>query len=110
RWIDFLTWIGVNPVLRPVHFHDVEDRATGWLTTKNLAQPEGWAFRGLGPDLWDEFRQQALQRVSEAVQKEDGTPYFYRVHDLEHIVPLLKLAAEDASTQVAGALFAHLAL
>src|SRR5262249_8497752 len=49
RWLDFLTWIGVNRVLRPVHFHDVEDRATGWLTTRDLAQPTGWAFKGLPP-------------------------------------------------------------
>ena len=39
RWIAFLSWIGVNRALRPVHFHDVEDDATGWLTTRNLAQP-----------------------------------------------------------------------
>ena len=44
RWIAFLSWIGVNQSLRPIHFHDVEDDATGWLTTKDLAQPNGWAF------------------------------------------------------------------
>ena len=55
RWIAFLSWIGVNRALRPVHFHDVEDDATGWLTTKDLAQPNGWAFRDLG-DTWDALR------------------------------------------------------
>ena len=44
RWIDFLTWIGVNRVLRPVHFHDVEDRATGWLTTRDLGRPTAGRF------------------------------------------------------------------
>ncbi len=109
RWLDFLTWIGVNRVLRPVHFHDVEDRATGWLTTKDLGQPDGWAFKGLAPPLWDEFRQSALASVSESVRQKNGTSYFYRVHDLEHVVPLLKAAAADGSAQVASALFGHLA-
>ena len=107
RWLYFLTWIGVNRVLRPVHFHDVEDRGTGWITTKDLSRPEGWAFRQLAPQLWDEFRQAALESVGDMVREKDGAPYFYRVHDLEHIVPLLKAAAEDASTEVANTLFSH---
>lgn len=110
RWLDFLTWVGVNRVLRPVHFHDVEDRGTGWLTTRDLGQPEGWAFRDLAPDLWDDFRQAALKSVADTSREKDGIPYLYRVHDLEHIVPLLKAAAEDVSTEVAKALFSHLAL
>ena len=109
RWIDFLTWIGVNRVLRPVHFHDVEDRATGWLTTKDLRQPDGWAFRKLPASLWDEFRQSALRSVANSAG-ENGVPYLYRVEDLEHIVPLLKAAQVDASTEIAEALFLHLTL
>ena len=109
RWIDFLTWIGVNRVLRPVHFHDVEDRAVGWLKTKDLSRPDGWAFRDLDPGLWDGFRQEALQRVRRS-DRRDGVPYFYNVHDLDHIVPLLRTAAEDESAGIARALFTHLAL
>jgi hypothetical protein len=33
RWFRFFQWLGVNSSLRPVHFHDVEDRASGWLKT-----------------------------------------------------------------------------
>jgi hypothetical protein len=51
RWLRFLTWIGVNRVLRPVHFHDAEDRGSGWLSTRELVKPAGWAFQNLG-DLW----------------------------------------------------------
>lgn len=54
RWLSFLTWIGVNHVLRLVHFHDVEDRAT-WLSTKGLTRPQSWAFEPLPNALWDEF-------------------------------------------------------
>ena len=71
---------------------------------------QGWAFRDLAPHLWDEFRQGAVQSVAGTAREKDGVPYFYRAHDLEHIVPLLKVAAEDASTEVATALFSHLAL
>jgi hypothetical protein len=110
RWIDFFTWIGVNPVIRPVHFHDVEDRAAGWLTTKNFHRPNGWAFQALAPSVWDEFREVAFQSVADDVPERSAIPYFYRVHDLEHIVPLLKAAAEDGSSEISSALFAHLAL
>ena len=76
RWIAFLSWIGVNRALRPVHFHDVEDDATGWLTTKDLTRPNGWAFRALG-DTWERF-EASLRRRLEAQ------------HDLtaRHAVPL----------------------
>ena len=110
RWIHFLTWIGVNRFLRPVHFHDVEDRATGWLTTKDFGRPEGWAFRDLAPDLWDEFRQTTLRGLEEPTGENTGVPYFYRAHDLEHIVPLLAAASSDATNEVSRALFSHLAL
>ena len=110
RWLDFLTWVGVNQVLRAVHFHDVEDRGTGWVKTGGFTRPEGWAFRTLPDQLWDGFREAALQEVSERVQATDGVPHFYQVHDLEHIVPLLRIAAGDESTDVAKALFSHLAL
>ena len=109
RWVDFLTWIGVNRVLRPVHFHDVEDRGTGWLTTKDLARPDGWAFRALPASLWDAYRQGAIAAAADKVRARTAVPYLYRVHDLEHIVPLLKSAAVDATGEIAKALFLHLA-
>lgn len=110
RWLEFLMWVGVNRVLRPVHFHDVEDRGTGWLTTRDFAQPDGWAFASLPAETWDAFRQQAVRGSAEKVSATAGTPYLYRVHDLEHVVPLLKAAAADADANVARALFSHLAL
>ena len=109
RWIHFLSWIGVNRFLRPVHFHDVEDRATGWLTTRDLGRPDGWAFRELAPDLWDEFRQNTLRGVGEAAGDKAVVPHFYRAHDLEHIVSLLSAATADATNEVSSALFTHLA-
>ena len=44
RWIAFLSWIGVNRCLRPVHFHDVEDDGTGWLTTRDLSDRTAGRF------------------------------------------------------------------
>ncbi len=35
-WFEFFSWLGVNASLRPVHFHDVEGRAAGWLRTEQL--------------------------------------------------------------------------
>src|SRR5262249_11848624 len=47
RWVRFLSWIGVNRVLRMVSFHDVEDRGTGWTSTANMSRPDGHAFRAI---------------------------------------------------------------
>ena len=55
RWISFLTWLGVNIALRPVHFSDVEDRQSGWLTTKDLSRPIGWAFKTLDAEVWSSY-------------------------------------------------------
>src|SRR5262249_37370062 len=54
RWLAFLAWIGVSRALRLVHFHDVED-TSGWISTKGLTKPQGWAFRGLA-ETWTEYR------------------------------------------------------
>ena len=88
RWIAFLSWIGVNRALRPVHFHDVEDDATGWLTTKGLAQPHGWAFGSLG-DTWDRFGPRSGAALAASRPRQRTTPYLYEVHDLDQIVPLV---------------------
>lgn len=110
RWRDFFAWIGVNTVLRPVHFHDVQERGSGWLQTKNLQRPEGWAFKSLKTELWDEFEEQARSMLASQGSEQEAVPYFYRVHDLEHIVPILSAAARDKTGRVASAVYQHLAL
>jgi hypothetical protein len=107
RWIAFLSWIGVNRALRPVHFHDVEDDATGWLTTRNLAQPQGWAFRDLG-ETWAEFEADLRTALAARTDVDETVPYLYEAHDLDQIVPLTRTASSDASGAVARALVQHL--
>lgn len=104
RWLRFFTWIGVNRVLRPISFHDVEDRGSGWLSTGGLAQPEGHAFRGLGK-TWTSWR----DHIADSLPKTsaEGTWYLYEVHDLEWagLIP----AAAKAHFPVSSALYEHLA-
>lgn len=107
RWIAFLAWIGVNRALRPVHFHDVDDDGTGWLTTKGLAQPRGWAFSSLG-ETWQEFRRAVDRVVSSRSDTETVVPYLYEAHDLDLALPVSDAAERDASGAVSRALFAHL--
>ena len=107
RWVSFLTWLGVNRAVRPVHFADVEDRNAGWLTTKDLSKPRGWAFRDLPDDLWNGFTAQAETQLA-ARDLDQGTPYFYAVHDLEYIAVLLEEARKDVECNVGRALFVHL--
>lgn len=107
RWIAFLSWIGVNQSLRPVHFHDVEDDATGWLTTKDLTQPNGWAFRSLGA-TWDDFAATLRSRLERQYDLAKVNPYLYEAHDLDQIVAITDAAADDATCAVARALFDHL--
>ena len=105
RWIAFLSWIGVNSALRPIHFHDVEDGGTGWLTTKGLAQPQGWAFRGIG-EPWAAF----VRSVRNTLPPLAGVnAYFYDVHDLDQIGPLIAATERDAGNGLADALLSHLA-
>lgn len=107
RWLNFLSWIGVNRSLRLIHFHDVEDRDTGWLTTKELKQPKGWAFRELG-DTWREYRDELDALLSARPNHGEVVPYLYEVHDLDHALALIEAAERDASSTVAGRLFEHL--
>lgn len=106
RWNAFLSWIGVNHALRPVHFHDVEDRGAGWLSTKGLERPQGWAFSRLGR-TWDDFRARLHEIV---LARRDATvdPYLYQAHDLEFLVPLLDAAARDNGGTVGARLLEHL--
>ena len=104
RWLAFLTWVGVNRVLRPVSFHDVEDRGSGWLSTGGMRQPEGHAFRALGK-TWTSWRDHTEKGL--AKETHEGTWYLYEVHDLEFsgLIP----AAAKADPDVSLALYAHLA-
>jgi hypothetical protein len=109
RWLTFFQWLGVNMALRPVHFHDVEDRASGWLKTVNLQRPEGWIFKNVSANVWDEYVNLVRKFLAEDRIDNNETPYFYRLHDLEHLVTLLGAAAEDRSTRLGRALYEHLA-
>ena len=109
RWLNFLSWIGVNRSLRLVHFHDVEDRDTGWLTTKELSQPQGWAFEGLG-DTWHEFHAGLVRALDKRPDRDDFVPYLYELHDLDHALTLVEAAQDDVTGTVARLLFEHLTL
>lgn len=111
RWLRFLQWLGVNASLRPVHFHDVEDRASGWLTSYDLRRPDGWAFQNIPDDLWNRFSQRVHQHLAESdsVRAVDTVPYFYELHDLEHLVAFANVASTEPSGKVARALYEHLA-
>lgn len=108
RWLAFLTWLGVNHMLRPIHFHDAEDRAKGWISTRGLDRPSGSAFQSLG-SIWDIYTSQLRGRLSASSDAAETDLYFYRLHDLEHLGRLAALAANDASGGVASTLFSHLA-
>lgn len=105
-WVAFLKWIGVNEVLRPVHFHDVEELESGWLTTRDLVKPKGWAFARAGKS-WDHFRS-ALIAANPRLSEDDTVPYFYELHDLEGLVSLLGAAERDSTGEIGRALLGHL--
>jgi hypothetical protein len=107
RWLSFLGWLGVNRAVRPTHFADVEDSKAGWLTTENLGKPRGWAFHDLPEELWQPFSENARAALTEQ-GLDQGKAYFYAVHDLEYIAPLLEEATNDASCAVGRAFFEHL--
>jgi hypothetical protein len=107
RWISFLSWIGVNHALRPVHFHDVEDRGSGWVSTKGLEQPQGWAFSQLG-STWDHYRAELEAFLDARPDADDVDSYLYQSHDLEHLVPLLDAATRDPRGTVGAHLLDHL--
>ncbi len=110
RWLEFFRWLGVNQLLRPVHFHDVEDRASGWLKTRSLHRPEGWAFSAIPQEKWKGFLASIAKETITAVTENPGAaPYFYRLHDLEHIVLLLDAAATDVSAGIGRAMYEHFA-
>lgn len=101
QWLVFLEWLGVNRAVRLVHFHDAEDQK-GWLSTKRLLRPEGWAFSNIPAALWESFVERAL-----SVLPDVGVPYFFQLHDLDRGAAWLDAAAADESCSVARALYAH---
>ena len=107
RWLNFLSWIGVNRSLRLIHFHDVEDRDSGWLTTKHLKQPKGWAFRDLGK-TWGDYRAELEAKLADIPIITAKVPYLYDVHDLDQALPLIEAVERDASAKIASRLFEHL--
>jgi hypothetical protein len=109
RWLGFFEWLGVNQSLRPVHFHDVEDRASGWLKTSNLARPEGWIFQKVPVDFWSSYVDRVRHSLAEHPDQQSTVPYFYRLHDLEHLVAILGAASSDKSAKLGRALYEHLA-
>lgn len=111
RLMQFFQWLGVNVSLRPVHFHDVEDRGLGWLTTQELKRPISRAFQQIPDTIWRQFIQDTRQALREAESSQQQTvPYFYRLHTLEYLEHLLCIAEGDATVQVGQALYEHLAL
>lgn len=109
RWLNFLQWLGVNQALRPVHFHDVEDRASGWLKTFNLQRPEGWIFKDIDQNVWSAYVSKLRSSLAKDSFPHNTTPYFYRLHDLDHLVTLLSAASNDPTTGLGRALYEHLA-
>jgi hypothetical protein len=106
QWATFLTWLGVNYVMRPVSFHDVEDRTSGWLSTSDLKKPQGRAFHNLG-SYWDEYAKEV--RANAARLDQTRTPHFYELHDLEFRSAFAQVAAADESGGTARAMWQHLA-
>jgi hypothetical protein len=109
QWISFLTWIGVNAALRLVHFHDVEDDGTTWLTTENLARPKSPRFESLGSQ-WVEYTAELRAAISSRFGKADSRiPYLYEVHDLDLVEPILQHAGISGDAETATSLIVHLA-
>jgi Protein NO VEIN, C-terminal len=111
RWLQFFQWLGVNGSLRPVHFHDVEDRASGWLKTSQLHRPDGRVFRNIPDKLWKRFHKNLLKILVEndPTRFRETVPYFYELHDLEHLVAFANAASMEPTAQFAKALYKHLA-
>ena len=112
QWLGFFRWLGVNVSLRAVHFHDVEDRASGWLKTRGLRKPEGRAFSAVTDEQWTSFHTSVFGdvKVKAAIGADpESQPYFYQLHDLEHLSLLLDAAARDETAAVGKALYGHLA-
>lgn len=111
RWMQFFLWIGVNQALRPVHFNDVNE-SHGWIRTRGLVRPTGWAFQSLQDEIWDNYAKDLPERLrAKDKSRFDSTyPCFYRMHNLEHLPQLLESASKDSEAILARALYEHLTL
>lgn len=106
RWRNFFAWLGVSQGLRLVHFHDVNDPATGWTTTKDLVRPGGWAFQHLD-GVWDDYRTHLNQQIAHHPLVGSTDHYLYEIHDLDKITEITALAGL-ADNKVAERLLEHL--
>jgi hypothetical protein len=109
RWRTFLSWLGVNRCLRPVHFHDVEEQRAGWLRTRGLVKPDGASIATISDRLWHDYRRYVDDELAKVSGRDGRVPYFYGLHDLEHASAVIAAAGNDKNGDVAEALFLHLA-
>jgi len=68
----------------------------GWLTTEDLSKTARMGVPDLPEDLWDPFAAQVKAQLA-AQNLDQGTAYFYAIHDLEYIATLLDEARKDAA-------------
>lgn len=106
RWRNFFGWVGVSRALRLIHFHDVDDE-NGWIATKGLGLPRGWAFQGLD-QVWKEYIDGVSGRLRHDKRWGTTDHYLYNVHSLDRLGQVATVA-ERAESGVAEALFEHLA-
>ena len=106
RWRNFFAWLGVSRALRLIHFHDVDDE-NGWIATKGLGLPRGWAFQGLD-GTWAEYVRGVNELLRDDKRWGSTDHYLYNMHTLDRLDQIAR-TAERADTAVANALFVHLA-
>lgn len=106
RWRNFFAWLGVGHGLRLVHFHDVDDSNTGWVNTKGLGLPGGWAFEGL-EEIWTEFRDELERSLSSDPRWDVTDHYLYQVHNLDRLDEIAA-AARLKDNDVSEKLLSHL--
>lgn len=107
RWRNFFTWLGVGRALRLIHFHDVDDSATGWVSTKGLSLPAGWAFSGISREGWKLYCDCLARSLAPDGRRDLTDHYFYRVHNLDRLEEIVSIARLN-DNDVAEKLLAHL--
>jgi hypothetical protein len=74
-----------------------------------LCKPEGWIFKSIPAQVWNPYVEEVRRFVEEKPGLPGFVPYFYQLHDLEHLVAILNIASQDVSTEIGKALYEHLA-
>ena len=76
-----------------------------------LHKPEGWVFRGIGKRRWESYRKKNIAGLIDQYPElySGCVPYYYQLHDLEHLNELLLLASNDDNAVISKALYSHLA-